>query len=285
MAALKEIKSRIASVNNTLKITSAMKMVASAKLHRTQSAVEALKAYSERLTGMVAAVEGNGGVRVESPLTALRTEHCHATLVVVASDASMCGAFNANIIREMERHLSALREEGFAAVKIYAIGAKVAQAAAKQNCDFTAEYTELSGTPAYPLAARLADALMRLYADNATDRVEILYSHNRSMSRQEPCVEQILPFAFRAKERADDTEYILEPAAGELLSSLLPYAIRTRLYEVLLDGATAEHAARTVAMQTASDNARDLLDELTLTYNKRRQQAITDELADITPND
>ncbi len=287
MAALKEIKSRIGSVNNTLKITSAMKMVASAKLHRVQGAAEGLAAYSSRLQRMVAAIGHNSAVSVVSPLMSAHSEPQHATLVVVASDASLCGAFNSNMIREMERRIATLRAEGFRQIDIFSIGAKVQQAATKRGLDSSADFSDLAGAPVYPLTAALADRLMQLYTDGATDLVEVIYSHNRSMSRQEPQTAQLLPFALNtaAAEGTHDTEYILEPAAGELLKSLVPYAVRTYLYEMLLDGATAEHAARTVAMQTATDNAHDLLEELTLTYNKRRQQAITDELADITQND
>ncbi len=281
MAALKEIKSRIASVNNTLKITSAMKMVASAKLHRTQGAAAALTDYSGRLEAMVGALTAGGRVSASSPLLAESASRRHATLVVVASDSSLCGAFNANLLREMSRQIKALKEEGFGRMTIYAVGEKVVQAALKTGIECIADFRH-AASAGYGAAAALADRMMEQYTSGATDRVAVVYSHYRSMSHQEPRIEQLLPMTVHAAATPTTAEYILEPAAPELLRSLLPYALRTHLYEILLDSATAEHAARTVAMQTATDNAQDLLEELTLTYNKRRQQAITDELADIT---
>ncbi len=284
MAALKEIKARIASVGNTLKITSAMKMVASAKLHHVQSESEALSVYERQLSGITEALFRYAGEEeITSPLTQPHKELRRVVVVAIASDGSLCGGFNAEAMRELERRVAALHEEGFARVEIWPVGEKMVSYVRKRGFLFDDTFRALSGHHDYAGAERLADRLMKDYAAGRLDRVVMVYNHYVSMSRQTPCSEILLPLEPRHTTDAGvpDANYLCEPSPRELLESLLPLAVRTRIYEVLLDSATAEHAARTVAMQTASDNAQDLLDELTLFYNKQRQQAITNELADI----
>ena len=258
MASLKEIKARIASVNNTLKITSAMKMVASAKLHRVQNVAEGLAAYSERLADIAAALTADSELECSSPL----------------------------------------RNQGFEAVEVWPVGEKIAQAAHKVGFEVCDDFRKLASKATSGDAAALAQRLMDRYVSGAIDRVSLVYTHFHSMGHQEPRQEVFLPADFSdlhgaAEPALESTEeqpsrsdvhpdYIYEPDPRTLLEELLPYTLRMRIFEVLLDSATAEHAARMIAMQTATDNAQELLGDLTLTYNKRRQQAITDELADIT---
>ena len=291
MAALKELKERIASVQSTLKITSAMKMVASAKLLRVQSSMEALSEYERRFSDIVAALVSDPDVEVASPLTLEHGEKRRACLVALASDSSLCGAFNANALREAVSAVEELLAGGFSRVTVYPIGEKMVQgmgryaAARGENVDICLDYRHLVGKHSFDGIIPLADRLMEDFLADRCDRVCISRCHFHSMGRQVPMREQLLPFSRVSRANVDRTtavDYILEPAPDTLLDALLPSAIRIILYNALLDSITAENAARMVAMQTATDNAKELSDDLTLEYNKNRQQAITAELADIT---
>ena len=291
MAALKELKERIASVQSTLKITSAMKMVASAKLLRVQSSMVALSEYERRFSDIVAALVSDPDVEVASPLTLEHGEKRRACLVALASDSSLCGAFNANALREAVSTVEELLAGGFSWVTVYPMGEKMVQgmgryaAARGENVDICLDYRHLVGKHSFDGIIPLADRLMEDFLAGRCDRVCISRCHFHSMGRQVPMREQLLPFNRVSRANVDRTtavDYILEPAPDTLLDALLPSAIRIILYNALLDSITAENAARMVAMQTATDNAEELSDDLTLEYNKRRQQAITSELADIT---
>ena len=291
MAALKELKERIASVQSTLKITSAMKMVASAKLIKVQSSMVALSEYERRFSDIVAALVSDPDVEVASPLTLEHGEKRRACLVALASDSSLCGAFNANALREAVSAVEELLAGGFSRVTVYPIGEKMVQgmgryaAARGENVDICLDYRHLVGKHSFDGIIPLADRLMEDFLAGRCDRVCISRCHFHSMGRQVPMREQLLPFNRVSRANVDRTtavDYILEPAPDTLLDALLPSAIRIILYNALLDSITAENAARMVAMQTATDNAEELSDDLTLEYNKRRQQAITSELADIT---
>ena len=291
MAALKELKERIASVQSTLKITSAMKMVASAKLLRVQSSMEALSEYERRFSDIVAALVSDPDVEVASPLTLEHGEKRRACLVALASDSSLCGAFNANALREAVSAVEELLAGGFSRVTVYPMGEKMVQgmgryaAARGENVDICLDYRHLVGKHSFDGIIPLADRLMEDFLAGRCDRVCISRCHFHSMGRQVPMREQLLPFnrVSRANvDRSAAVDYILEPSPDTLLDALLPSAIRIILYNALLVSITAENAARMVAMQTATDNAEELSDDLTLEYNKRRQQAITSELADIT---
>ena len=291
MAALKELKERIASVQSTLKITSAMKMVASAKLLRVQSSMEALSEYERCFSDIVAALVSDPDVEVASPLTLEHGEKRRACLVALASDSSLCGAFNANALREAVSVVEELLAGGFSRVTVYPIGEKMVQGMSRyaaergENVDICLDYRHLVGKHSFDGIIPLADRLMEDFLAGRCDRVCISRCHFHSMGRQVPMREQLLPFNRVSRANVDRTtavDYILEPAPDTLLDALLPSAIRIILYNALLDSITAENAARMVAMQTATDNAEELSDDLTLEYNKRRQQAITSELADIT---
>ena len=285
MASLKEIKGRIASVQSTLKITSAMKMVSSAKLHKVQGTAASFAEYESRLSAMVATLRSVA--KVSSPFTLSHASKKRAIIVALASDSSLCGGFNASAIKALNEAEKRLASEGYEEQTVIAIGEKMVAAATKAGCDMCRDFPTSIGDYTYADVARLADWLMAEYAAERVDRVEVVYHHFHSMGRQTPASDQLLPIKddSLAAAEATDVEYIFEPSVEELLASVVPYAVKTRMYEILLDNTTSEHAARTVAMQTASDNANDLLDELRLTYNKRRQQAITDELADITSHE
>ncbi|MBQ8807285.1 MAG: ATP synthase F1 subunit gamma [Bacteroidaceae bacterium] len=275
MAALQEIKGRIASVQSTLKITSAMKMVASAKLHKTQSAAEALAAYSFRMAGMMTTLYISAEGRCDSELTTPHQVCKSVTVVAMSSDMSLCGGFNSATIRMLDNTLQRLKAEGVEQITIIPIGEKMRVAAT--NSGFIVKRVEV-GT--------LADFLIEQYISGRTDEELFIYHHFRSIGRQEPKEEQLLPFVLQPTQAEPEMiDYIFEPKPMDMLCKVVPYCIRTRVQSIMLDNAASEHAARMVAMQTAADNAQELLDTLRLTYNKQRQQAITDELADITPSE
>lgn len=305
MAALKELKERIASVQSTLKITSAMKMVASAKLMKIQSSMEALAEYERHMSDIVAALVSDPDIEVASPLTMEHESRSHACVVAFASDSSLCGAFNNNVVRETVAAVEALLSDGYRSVTVYPVGEKMVQGMTRYmagrtgkksavgsmdggSVDLHLDYRTLAGRYSFDGIVPLADELMAGFLAGHNDKVCIVHSHFHSMGRQQPVLEQLLPFNRVSRANADRSsavDYILEPAPAPLLEVLLPSSIRIILYNALLDSITSENAARTVAMQTATDNAKELSDDLTLDYNKRRQQAITAELADITSSE
>ena len=286
MASLKEVKGRINSINGTLKITSAMKMVASSKLHKAQEAIENMLPYERRLHHMFTNFL-NAGLSVESPFVVKRDVKKIA-IVVFASNSSLCGGFNVNVIR----HLSEMLEEyiqqlGKENILVYPIGRKVADAVKKLGITPMGDYQHMSGKPNYKEASDLAAELMDRFVSGEIQQVEMLYNHFKSTSTQVLTRETYLPINLaqasteEKQEKGMQADYIIEPSAEKVMQELLPKVLRMKMYTVLLDSNAAEHAARTMAMQIATDNANDLIQELTLIYNKSRQQAITNELLDI----
>ena len=279
MASLKEVKGRIATVNNTRKITSAMKMVASAKLHKAQGAITNMLPYERRLHGLLTNLLGGSEVLVwNTPREVKRV-----ALVVFSSNSSLCGGFNANVIKHATQWLDEHQALGKDNILIYPVGKKVADALSKMGYVIQGNFQHLADKPSFAEAAELAQGLMNLFTRGEVDRVELLYNHFKSTASQILIREVYLPMQTSGNtiEGKEDMDYILEPSCEELLATLLPKVLRMKLYTVLLDSNASEHAARTMAMQIATDNADDLLQELTLMYNKTRQQAITNELLDI----
>ena len=295
MPSLKEIKGRIGSVKSTLKITSAMKLVASAKLRKAQQTIEGMRPYEMKLQEILARVMEQAGAASFSGAYA-RTEPQNASeegetaakqkiaLVAFASNSSLCGAFNANVVRLA---LETLRSYENADVTVYSVGRKMAESMKKVGKPSPADYQKLADKPAYASAAELAESLMEAYREGRLDRVDLVYNHFVSSGKQVPVRETLLPMGeipggvIPSEAKESDIEYILEPSAAELLEDLIPKSLRLKFYTALLDSNASEHAARTVAMQTATDNGEDLLQELTLQYNNGRQQKITSEILDL----
>ena len=286
MASLKEVKGRINSINGTLKITSAMKMVSSSKLHKAQEAIENMLPYERRLHRILTNFL-QAGLTVESPFIVKRDVK-KVALVVFASNSSLCGGFNMNVIR----HLNEMIEEyapkvGRENILVYPIGRKVADAVKKiQGVVSMGDFQHMSGKPNYQEAAGLATELMNRFVNGEIQQVELLYNHFKSTSTQVLTRETYLPIDLSAGGKEDayggkEADYIVEPSPERVMEALLPKVLRMKVYTALLDSNAAEHAARMMAMQVATDNANDLIQELTLVYNKSRQQAITNELLDI----
>lgn len=338
MPSLKEIKGRINSISSTLAITSAMKMVASAKLQKAQMAIQNMLPYERRLHSML--IDLMGAVNMSAPaseegsarLVSLSNQPDHTesegayslmaqrqvrkvAIVAFASNSSLCGAFNSNAIREATAVINEYRASGLgdADITVYSVGRKMAEAMRKLGFPSPADFTKMSDSPSYDAASALAQELFDGFVSGRFDKVELVYNHYKSTSSQPTTRQTYLPLSL-ADATADlqagkitdsasesDTnrgaepvgapvvrqgsptteDLIVEPSKEALIATLLPKVIRLRIFTTLLDSAAAEQAARTVAMQLATDNGNDLLQELTLEYNKGRQQKITSEILDL----
>lgn len=284
MPSLKEIKGRITSVGGTLKITSAMKLVASAKLHKAQAAIEGALPYQRQLEGIMRmAVSGE----VRHPLCTPHADRKTVALISIASNTSLCGGYNAGVIRQTVAALEQYREEGLR-VRLIVMGRKPDQALVKWAkgqgswLSLERDYVERGDKPAYADASRLALSLAGDFLGGRLDGVELIYMHFKNTASQVLTREALLPLSLNVGEAGEEASAnIMEPSREALLQALVPDALAMKMYTVMLDAQAAEHAARTVAMQTATDNANELLDELRIQYNKGRQAAITSELLDI----
>ena len=316
MSSLKEIKGRIASVNSTRKITSAMKMVASSKLHHAQVAIQNMLPYETMLehilkSFLASEAEAQTVFDKERPVR-------RVALVVFSSNSSLCGGFNANVIKLLQRTADAYTAElGEGSVEVYPIGRKVAEKARKLGYDVKCDCADLIDHPKVQSCIDLAVELGRKFANGELDRVELIYHHFKSAGSQILTNKQFLPIDLESELERDherdlttnivtkkaqdylkkkrrgqqpkkegeaaplNDNFIVEPDMNTVLSLLMPKMAHLMLYTALLDSIASEHAARMVAMQTATDNADELLRQLSLQYNKSRQQAITNELLDI----
>ena len=276
---LKEIKHRIQSVKNTQKITSAMKLVSAAKLRRTQTAIEGMRPYKEKLDSMLSDLLSDIK-HIDTPYTVER-EVKKVVVIAVASDSNMCGAFNNNILRFTRSVIDDYISKGIA-VELFPVGEKMMEMSRKYGLPISQDLMPNAGAPQYATVQPVALALMERFAAGDVDKIELVYTHYISASKQIPSKEVFLPVTIEYDNGGDlNDEYIVEPGRGDLLHELLPKAVVLSLYTALLDSAVAEHTARMIAMQIATDNADELISELTLEYNKGRQQAITNELLEI----
>ena len=280
MASLNEIKGRIASVKSTLKITSAMKMVASSKLRKAQNAVAGMLPYSTALGGILEDLMTPANVD-EAYFRPLPTEEpAKVALVCLSSNSSLCGAFNSNVLKKTLAAAGEYKALGYG-VTIVPIGKKISDSAAKVGYGPFRDYSALCARPSYEEAASLADSLVAGFLAGGIDKIEFIYNHYKSASSQETVREVFLPMTSVEESGRQERDLIVEPSSREQVALLLPKVLRLRLFTVLLDSAASEHAARTLAMQIATDNANELLQELNLEYNKGRQQKITSEILDL----
>lgn len=286
MASLKEVKTRIASVNSTRKITSAMKMVASSKLHHAQQAIESMRPYEHQLSHIMSTFVANMEGSIESPYAGSR-EIKRVAIVVYTSNSSLCGAFNANVVKAFNHKLDDYKKAGIEVVKVYALGKKAADAVAKVGFNNPTDYSTLLDHPSYEKASDIATEIMELYTTGQIDKAELIYHHFKSAGSQILTEETFLPIELDTTSNNNQEgnkqaiDFIAEPSKEDVIAELIPKSLHLKLFTALLDSLASEHAARVIAMQAATDNADDLLRELTLTYNKTRQQAITSELLDI----
>lgn len=316
MPSLKEIKGRIASVNSTRKITSAMKMVASSKLHHAQVAIENMLPYESMLEHILKTFLASDA-DVRSTYVAERPVK-RVALLVFSSNSSLCGGFNANVIKEMQKAIDQYQHLGNENIVIYPIGRKVAEKVNKLGFKPAGNYNALADKPNVQGCTEIARELGMMYIKGEIDRVEMIYHHFKSAGSQILTRKTFLPIDIESELTADkerdlksnvatreaveylrqrdreqaenrreldgkplNDNFIVEPDLDSVMNKLIPKLAHLMLYTALLDSIASEHAARMVAMQTATDNADELLRELNLQYNKSRQQAITSELLDI----
>lgn len=289
MASLKEVKNRISSVKSTRQITSAMKMVASAKLHKAQGRIENMLPYQRKLNEILTNFLSTDAT-IESPYTDERPVG-RVAIVAFSSNSSLCGAFNSNVAKMLERTLEEYQSLGRENIQIYPVGKKVEEAVKKLGFVPQGSYQEMADKPSYMQAYELAETLMKEFLEGRVDKVELIYHHFKSTGSQILTRDEYLPINLDkvAEEATESTagkssfnnDYIVEPSAARLITELLPKVLSQKIYTVLLDSNTSEHAARMLAMQAATDNANELIQDLTKQYNKSRQQAITNELLDI----
>ena len=269
MASLKEVKTRINSVKSTRKITSAMKL-------------------NKILTNFLSA-----DLPVESPYIKAR-EVKRVAIVAFSSNTSLCGAFNANVIKMLLQTVGEFRTLGQDNILIFPVGKKVDEAVKRLGFQPQETSPTLSDKPSYQEASELAHRLMEMYVSGEIDRVELIYHHFKSMGVQILLRETYLPIDLtrvvdeEEKQKEEEVQggeiandYIIEPSAEELIANLIPTVLSQKLFTAAVDSNASEHAARTLAMQVATDNANELIQDLTKQYNKSRQQAITNELLDI----
>ncbi|MDD6787281.1 MAG: ATP synthase F1 subunit gamma [Bacteroidales bacterium] len=284
MASLKEIKGRIGSVEGTFKITSAMKMVASAKLHKAQGAIESMLPYDRQLHKIMVSLL-SGDAKVTTPLCQPHDKIKRVAIVAIASNSSLCGGYNSNVVRHATAVINEYGKDiPGEAIDCYVIGRKLDQSLGKlKGFNQIRDYVEKGDNPTFATAQALATRLMNDYIAGKIDRVELVYMHFKNTASQIATREVFLPVPLETGGEAavSTSGYIIEPTPSEVLNELIPDALCMKIFTVMLDAQAAEHAARTVAMQTATDNANDLLDELRIQYNKGRQAAITAELLDI----
>ena len=314
MPSLKEIKNRISSVNSTRKITSAMKMVASSKLHHAQVMIENMLPYESMLehilkSFLASEIDATTEYSLKRPVKSV-------ALVVYSSNSSLCGGFNANIIKMMQQVINEYSQSGIENIIIYPIGRKVAEKVAKLGLKCGGDFSQIADKPNINPCIKLAESLSEKFINGDVDRVEMIYHHFKSAGSQILTRKTFLPIDVQSELDFDDerdlssniatleaqeylrkngkktiTEkeevtplndnFIVEPDMNTVLALLIPKLLHLMIYTALLDSNASEHAARMVAMQTATDNADELLRELNLQYNKSRQQAITNELLDI----
>ncbi|MBO5677830.1 MAG: ATP synthase F1 subunit gamma [Bacteroidaceae bacterium] len=278
MPSLKEVKNRIASVQSTRKITSAMKMVASSKLHHAQQRIEQMRPYEQQLGRIFRAFVSDASEYV--PYVTPRPVN-RVALVLFTSNSSLCGGFNNNAIKSFTAKVAELRGQGIEIAQVFAVGRKGLDAVRRMGFSADESYCEFLDHPNYDRTKQLAEYLMARYGAKEIDACYMIYHHAQSSAHQVLRYEQYLPLNLPQESEQGDSNYIVEPSSEVIFSRLLPRVITLSLFAALLDSLASEHAARVVAMQIATDNADELLRSLQLQYNKSRQSAITAELLDI----
>lgn len=270
MSSLKEIKERIASVKSTLKITSAMKLVSSAKLHKTGQRLAPLKDYGNEI---LKSLEKVGTAPAYS-----KEQKGNAVIVACSSNTSLCGGFNVNMVKEA---LAALKAEPEA--RLFCIGRRGAEALGRAGWKAEKTYHALVDKPEYESASGFADELINAYLKGECSKVIFVYSKYISASRQEPVTETYLPFNTDAEMTETEIleQYLIEPDLEHLKQELTDKYLRIKAYSAILETSLSQHAARMIAMQTATDNGENILSDLTLEYNKSRQAKITAEILDL----
>jgi F-type H+-transporting ATPase subunit gamma len=287
MPNLKEVRTRIASVKSTQQITSAMKMVAASKLRRAQNAILQLRPYAAKLKEILQNLSASLQDGDQSSAYSEQREPEKVLLVVVASNRGLCGAFNANVIkaanRTIEEQYPAQHAKGNLAV--LTIGKKVTEFYKRRKSNIFETHDELYDQLSFENVSPLSERLMELFVAGVFDRIDIVYNQFKNAATQKLVREQFLPIEpIEVKEDAQNqigVDYILEPSKEVIVQDLIPKSLKIQFYKAILDSFASEHGARMTAMHQATDNAKELLRDLNLTYNKARQASITKEILEI----
>jgi len=277
MANLKEIRNRIASVSSTMQITSAMKMVSAAKLKKAQDAITAMRPYANKLTELLQGLSASLDAESESPFSDNR-EVNKVLVVAITSNRGLCGAFNSNIVKQCAALLQGTY--GDKQVDFLTIGKKANDLLRKRHTvveDQSTVFDELT----FENVAEIAENLMELFTNGSYDKIELVYNKFKNAATQIVITEQFLPIVPMEDEENTNTDYIFEPSTAEIIEQLIPKSLKTQLYKAVRDSFASEHGARMTAMHKATDNATELRDQLTLSYNQARQAAITNEILEI----
>ena len=278
MANLKEIRNRISSVESTMQITSAMKMVSAAKLKRAQDAIIQLRPYANKLSEILVNIssslnssEGNNFSKVREPKNIL--------FVSITSNRGLCGGFNSNINKQMTSLIN--NEYNYCKSSIISIGKKSSEYCKKKDFNVVSVHNNLYNKITFEGVSEIAESIMNDFIDTKYDKVVLVYNQFKNAATQIVMKENFLPIETPKDETSTIGDYIFEPSKEEIVQQLIPKSLKTQLFKAILDSHASEHAARMTAMHKATDNANDLKDDLKLFYNKARQAAITGEILEI----
>lgn len=280
MPTLRDIKRRIKAVHSTSKITKAMKMVAAAKFRKAQQRMFELRPYADRMNSVLSSLAGSAESEIH-PLLAVRPRQ-NVDIIVLTSDRGLCGAFNSNILRVASKHISHLKKEGFE-VNVSAIGRKAVDYFKRRNVSLKKSWTGISGRISYANAQEIAADIIERYTNEATDEIILAYNEFKSVAAQKVVVTRLLPLASieAAAETLPVFNFIYEPSKEDIFNNLLPKNVEIQVFRALLESQASEEAARMSAMENATKAANDMINSLTLQFNKARQASITKELMDI----
>ena len=278
MATLREIRTRISSVKSTQQITKAMKMVSSAKLRRAQEKIIATRPYAKKLQSVI----GHLMTRIENSdhiLLKLRPIK-KILLVVITADRGLCGAFNANIIRHAMSYIKSSTEKE---ISLFIVGKKGLEFYSRKDYVIFNKKINFFNHLDFSDATEIVSSLIEPYSMGEFDKIELLYNEFKSAVRQDVTLEQFLPFVpdEEMKQSASQVDYLYEPEKDKILSLIIPKQLNIQMWRILLESNAAEQGARMTAMESATDNAEELIGELTLHYNRARQSAITKEISEI----
>lgn len=282
MPNLKDLKTRIASVKSTRKITKAMQMVAAAKLRRAQDAAEASRPYTERFNAVLGGLAAGAGGSDSAPrlLSGTGSDQTHL-LIVMTSERGLCGGFNANISKLAKAHADKLLAAG-KTVKILTVGKKGRESLKREYGQYNVGHVDLSEVKriGYANAADIAADVLKRFDAEEFDIATIFYAQFQSVISQKPTAQQIIPASFEAEAEAS-TLYDYEPSEEAILADLLPRGVATQIFSALLENGASEQGARMSAMDNATRNAGEMIEDLTIEYNRSRQAVITSELIEI----
>jgi F-type H+-transporting ATPase subunit gamma len=277
MANLKEIRNRIVSIQSTMQITSAMKMVSAAKLKKAQDAITAMRPYAEKLTELLQSLSASMEGEVGGDFTTQR-EVNNVLIVAITSNRGLCGAFNTNVIKQVKLISEQYKGKN---VHVLAIGKK-GNDVLKKSLTVTSNHSSVYDHLTFDNVAQISDELTQLFLTGKYDKIEIVYNHFKNAATQIVKTEQFLPLKpIESQSTTVATDYIFEPSKEEIVLTLIPKSLKMQLYKSVRDSFASEHGARMTAMHKATDNATELRNQLKLTYNKARQAAITGEILEI----